>query len=167
MGSPGDAVELVRASTVQEVAALRRLYVLYLHDLSAFTTHYQLDDDARWRPDYLEDMLPRPECHCLLIRLGGTPVGFALVTAKPFPHMARDADYRMAEFFVAQPYRRRGVGRVAALEALARFRGCWTVEELTANEPAVAFWRSVIAQATGGAYEELVPPGEVVQRFTT
>ena len=116
-----------------ELAALRRLYALYLHDLSAFTSHYELDDEARWRPDYLEEMLPRPECHCLLIRAGGRPAGFALVTAKPFPHMARDADYRMAEFFVAQPYRRRGIGRAAALEALARFRGRWTVEELAAT----------------------------------
>ena len=167
MGSLVDTVELVRVTGGPELAALRRLYALYLHDLSAFTSHYELDDEARWRPDYLEDMLPRPECHCLLIRAGGRPAGFALVTAKPFPHMARDADYRMAEFFVAQPYRRRGIGRAAALEALARFRGLWTVEELTANEAAVAFWRAVIAEAAGGSFDEVEPPGEVVQRFTT
>ncbi len=96
MGAPGDAVDvqLVRASTDAELAALRRLYVLYLHDISAYSSHYELDAEARWQPDYLEDMLPRPECHCLLIRAGGKSAGFALVTVKPFPHMAADADVR-------------------------------------------------------------------------
>lgn len=167
MGTTVDTVELVRVASEHEIAALRRLYALYLHDLSAYTSHYRLDEEARWRPDYLEDMLPRPECHCLLIRANGLPAGFALVTARPFPHMAHDADYRMAEFFVAQPYRRRGIGRTAALEALARFRGVWTVEELVENGAAVAFWRRVVDEATGGSYRESEPPGEVVQRFST
>ena len=167
MGATVRAVELRRAAAAHELAALRRLYALYLHDLSAYTSHYELDEEGRWRPDYLEDMLPRPECHCLLILADDRPAGFALVTAKPFPHMAAGADFRMAEFFVAQPYRRRGIGRAAALAALARFHGKWTVEELVANEAAVAFWRLVIAEATDGAYDELELPGEVVQRFTT
>ena len=111
-------------------------------------------------------MLPRPECHCLLIRAGGKSAGFALVTVKPFPHMAADADVRMAEFFVAQPYRRRGIGRAAALETLKSFPGTWTVEELVGNAAAIAFWREVIAEATGGNYTEHEPAGEIVQRFT-
>ena len=123
VGAPVDAVELVRATTPAELAALRRLYALYLHDLSEFTSHYELDEEARWQPDYLEDMLTWPECHCLLILAGGKPAGFALVSVQPFPHMPRDADARLAEFFVAQPYRRRGIGRAAALAALARFPG--------------------------------------------
>jgi predicted acetyltransferase len=166
VGAAGDAVELARASSERELAALRRLYALYLHDLSEFTSHYELDEDARWQPDYLEDMLPRPECHCLLIRAAGKPAGFALVTAKPFPHMDGDADHRVAEFFVAQPYRRRGIGRAAALAVLRRFRGAWTIEEVAGNTAAVTFWRSVVAEATGGSYDELEPPGEIVQRFT-
>ena len=44
--------------------------------------------------------------------------------------MARDADYRRAEFFVA-------------------------------------FWRKVIAEATGASFHEVEPPREVVQRFST
>ena len=45
VGAPGDAVDvqLVRASTDAELAALRRLYVLYLHDISAYSSHYELD----------------------------------------------------------------------------------------------------------------------------
>jgi predicted acetyltransferase len=161
VGAPDDAVEVVRASTEAELAALRRLYPLYLHDLSAYSSHYELDSEARWRPDYLEDMLPRPECHCLLIRAGGKPAGFALVTLKPFPHMAADADVRLAEFFVAQPYRRRGIGRTAALTALDSFPGTWVFEVLEGNDAALRFWRAVVPEA-----EERPGLGDTVFRFT-
>jgi predicted acetyltransferase len=160
MGTRGGPVELVRASTEAELGALRRLYALYLHDLSEFSSHYELDDEARWRPDYLEDMLPRAECHCLLIRAGGKPAGFALVTVKPFPHMAPDADVRLAEFFVAQPYRRRGIGRAAALAALDSFRGDWVFEVLDGNDTALMFWRAIVPEA-----EERTGHGETVFRF--
>ena len=50
MGAPVDAVELVRATSPAELAALRRLYALYLHDLSEFTSRYQLDEEACWQP---------------------------------------------------------------------------------------------------------------------
>jgi predicted acetyltransferase len=166
VGAPGVTVELVRASTEAELAALRRLYALYLHDLSEFTSHYELDEQARWRPDYLEDMLTWQECHCLLILAGGKPAGFALVSLQPFPHMPRDVDARLAEFFVAQPYRRRGIGRGAALAALARFPGTWVLEVVTGNEAALAFWRAVTGEATDGEYAEEERPGDTVQRFT-
>lgn len=161
MGTTGDAVDLVRASTEAELAAVRRLYALYLHDLSEFSSHYQLDDEARWRPDYLEDMLPRAECHCLLIRAGGKPAGFALVTVKPFAHMPADADVRLAEFFVAQPYRRRGIGRAAALAVLGSFHGDWVFEVLDGNDAALEFWRTVVPEA-----EERPGHGDTAFRFT-
>lgn len=166
MGAPSLTVELVRAQTEDELAALRRLYALYLHDLSEFSSHYELDEEARWQPDYLEDMLGWDECHCLLIVAEVRPVGFALVSLRPFPHMLSDVDARMAEFFVAQPYRRRGIGRVAALAALRAFPGDWVLEVLDGNDAALAFWRSVTGEATGGRYTEEQRPGDTVQRFT-
>jgi predicted acetyltransferase len=166
VGAPSLTVELVRAQTEDELAALRRLYALYLHDLSEFSSHYELDEEARWQPDYLEDMLGWDECHCLLIVAEVRPVGFALVSLRPFPHMLSDVDARMAEFFVAQPYRRRGIGRVAALAALRAFPGDWVLEVLDGNDAALAFWRSVTGEATGGRYTEEQRPGDTVQRFT-
>lgn len=166
MGAPSLTVGLVRASSELELGALRRLYALYLHDLSEFTSHYELDEEARWQPDYLEEMLGWGECHCLLIVSDGRPAGFALVTLRPFPHMLSDVDARMAEFFVAQPYRRRGIGRVAALAALRAFPGDWVLEVLHGNDAALAFWRSVTGEATGGRYTEEERATDTVQRFT-
>jgi predicted acetyltransferase len=100
----------------------RALERLYLHDLSAYTDHYVPDDEGRWEPSYLADWLGRPECHSLLARVDGRAAGFALVAERPFPHMAADADLRMTEFFVANRFRRRGVGRALAEAAFARFQ---------------------------------------------
>ena len=78
---------------------------------------------------------------------------------------ATRTDYRMAEFFIARPVRRRGVGRSAVRLVLDRFDGSWEIIEYLRNPGAVSFWRKVIALYTGGNYEERVVSGEVRQTF--
>jgi predicted acetyltransferase len=166
VAAPEPAVELVRAESGADVAALHRLYPLYLHDLSEFTGHYALDAEARWTPSYLDDMLARPECHCLLLRSDGAAAGFALVAQQPFPYMPADADFHLAEFFVAKPYRRRGLGRAAAEGTLRRFPGRWNLAVVDGNAPAFAFWRSVVADLTRGDYAEIEGTGDTSFRFS-
>lgn len=166
MAAPDPAVELIRAASAADRAALQRLYALYLHDLSEFTAHYSLDDEARWTPSYLDDMLSRPMCHCLLARSGGAAAGFALVATQPFPYMPADADAHLAEFFVAKPYRRRGLGRAVAEATLRRFPGRWNLAVVDANAPAFAFWRNVVAELTAGDYVETERSGDTSFRFS-
>jgi predicted acetyltransferase len=163
-----DRVEVDEADAVEGGRALiRNLYPLYLHDLSAFTEFYDVDARGVWFPDYLPGWLDRrlPVMHPMVIREGGRPAGFALVGERPFPHMTPGRDLRMCEFFVLNRLRRRGVGRRAAAAIFDRFRGVWEVSELPANERAVAFWRRVIADVTGGRYTEAIERGDVVQVF--
>lgn len=166
MAAPDPAVELVRAESASDRAALHRLYALYLHDLSEYTAHYALDAEAHWTPSYLDDMLSRPQCHCLLVRAAGAAAGFALVATQPFPYMPADADVHLAEFFVARPYRRRGVGRAAAEATLRGFPGRWNLAVVDANAPAFAFWRPVVAELTGGDYAEIEGRGDTSFRFS-
>ena len=158
---------IAAAESAADRAALRRLYPLYLHDLSAFTDHYALDEDAQWQPSYLEDWLTRPTSHSLLLRADGRPAGFALVAEQPFPFMPRDADFHLAEFFVAKPYRRRGIGRAAGLATLRRFSGSWNLAVVDRNLPALAFWRVVAGELTGGDYAEIVGDGALSLRLST
>jgi predicted acetyltransferase len=166
VAAPDPAVELTRAASAADRAALHRLYALYLHDLSEFTAHYALDADARWTPSYLDDMLSRPVCHCLLARSGGAAAGFALVATQPFPYMPADADVHLAEFFVAKPYRRRGLGRAMADATLRRFPGRWNLAVVDANAPAFAFWRKIVSEVTGGDYAEVEGSGDTSFRFS-
>ena len=167
MDAPEPTVEATPAAGDRDLAALRRLYPLYLHDLSAYTEHYTLDADANWQPSYLEDWLTRPTSHSLLIRVEGHPAGFALVAEQPFPHMPQDVDFHLAEFFVARPYRRRGVGRTAGLATLRAFTGSWNLSVIDRNLPALAFWRAVAGELTGGSTTEVVGVGDLSLRFGT
>ena len=85
-----------------------------------------------------------------LLRVDGQPGGFALVkrlSAAPRTH-------DMGEFFVARKYRRKGAGAYVAKAMFERYRGRWEVREMPTNTGAQAFWRRIIGDFTGGAYEE-------------
>ena len=149
-------MEVVHVDDDRDRAALRNLYPLYLHDLSQWSAHYRLDQDGRWQPSYVDDFLSRSECAAFLIREDGAAAGFAWVGGGDFPRKRPDRDWRLAEFFVAAPYRRRGIGRAAAARVLDAFAGAWQLEVIDGNEPALAFWRDVLAAR--GPYDE--EPGE-------
>lgn len=106
--------------------------------------------------------------HPLLILEDGRAGGFALVSRPLVPSPARDGfDYRMAEFYIRRPYRRRGIGRAAASLIFSRFSGRWEVSEATPNKGAVSFWRQTVMAYTHGHYDERVRDGEVRQYFTS
>lgn len=106
--------------------------------------------------------------HPLLILDEGRAGGFALVSRPLMPSSARDGfDYRMAEFYIRRPYRRRGIGRAAASLIFSRFAGRWEVSEAVPNKGAVTFWRQTVMAFTQGHYDERVRDGEVRQYFSS
>jgi predicted acetyltransferase len=166
MAPSGQGVE-VRAACGADLVLLRNLYPLYLHELTAYTDLYDIDDAGVFYPDYLGEWLQQgnPCLHPFTIRDGGRPAGFALVAEAPYPHMGKGRSFRMCEFFVLNRARRRGVGRRAAHTLFAKFPGIWEVSQLPPNQRAVAFWRCVIGEYTGGVYAEAMERGDVVQVF--
>jgi len=147
-------VEILRA-TPAEHPLLRNLYPLYLHDLSEFGVEYHLDTQGRWEPDFLPTWLSSsPQVHPLLLRDEGRTVGFAFVAQAPFPYMTPGRDFRMSEFFILRGERGHGLGRLAARAIFDRFRGAWEVSQLPGNGAAIAFWRKVIREYTGGRFED-------------
>jgi len=85
-----------------------------------------------------------------------------------FAFLRRDeASMQMAEFFVARPYRRCGVGLGAARRLIARFPGPWRITQRESNGPAIAFWHRVLDSFV--AYNEVTTATDAVrreQRFT-
>jgi predicted acetyltransferase len=145
---------------------LRRLYPLYIHDLSEFGDAYALDAEGIWQPDYLSFWLSGSEgAHPLLFQLDGRPVGFAFVGQTPFPYKSAEVDFRLSEFFVLRGERRRGLGRQAAVALFDSFRGVWELTQLTANTGAVAFWRRVLDEYTGGDFKTTTLDGHPAQVF--
>lgn len=149
-------------------AWIQSVYGEYLKDLSAVSMNtgmFPLSGEFGERED---DLLGRwfanDGSYPILILQNDKPIGFALVTRPAFPQR-HAVDYQMAEFFVRPAARRRGIGRSAAELIFRRFAGNWEISELQSNHVAVAFWRAVVREFTGGQYREFLSDGEVKQYF--
>lgn len=145
---------------------LCRMFPLYAHELSQYTTFFTIDDRGRWNPPLSRDWMVNSHVEPYLILSDGAPAGFAIVGRQPFRYMSRDRDFKLCEFFILASERRRGVGRAAACEVFDRHRGSWELTILPANERGQFFWRSVLDPYTQGKLEEFQIPGDIVMRFT-
>ena len=143
------------------------VYRDYMDDLGLLNTGIfpALGEIGHREPDQLERWFMDSSATLLTICDDGQPAGFALVARDT--RSAREADYRMAEFFIARPYRRRGLGRSAVGLILRRFAGRWEIVEYSRNPAAVKFWRTVVSAITRGDFRERSANGEVRQYFTS
>ena len=145
---------LVVEASLEQKPVLHRLMQLYLHDSSEFT-----GDDAS--PDgvftyrYFDEYWREPDRFPFLIYCNANLAGFVLVNSYTVV-LENGAGRSIAEFFVMRKYRRQGVGRRAAFYAFDRFPGLWEVRENSNNFTGQQFWRTIIAEYTGGEYSETV-----------
>jgi predicted acetyltransferase len=128
------------------------LMQLYLYDLSEFSGA-DLDEQGCFSDPWLDSDWSKADCHPFLIHVEGRLAGFALVNRYSRLHNPFDG-HAVAEFFVMRRYRRRGVGRTAAMQLFDRFPGRWEVASFALNVPGHVFWRGVIDRYTGGRYSE-------------
>lgn len=96
--------------------------------------------DLYWEP--LENR------HPFLIRVDGDIAGCVLVRAGD--------PSQMAEFFVLNGFRRRGVGRAVVCSILKMFPGSWEVEQWRDNVEAGDFWLSVLSTCDSVGAREVV-----------
>lgn len=147
---------------------IRDQYAEYLEDLSRLSMNTGVFPAAgefgEREPELMARWFADDSCHPLIVLKDERPIGFALVSRPP-RNQRETVDFRMAEFFVTPKARRLGVGRDAAVLIFNRFAGAWEVTEFLYNKPAVTFWRSVVAEYTGGRFKEATSHGEVRQVF--
>ncbi len=103
--------------------------------------------DSPPRPDATRRFLAEPTHHLLMALLDGEPLGF--VTGVETTHPDKGTEMFLYELSVAEPHRRRGIGRalVEALARTARERGCYGMFVLTDDETPAAMG----TYATAGA----------------
>jgi predicted acetyltransferase len=142
---------------------VQSVYRDYLDDLGSGLLPL-LPELRSQEPDQIACWFGDPAVHPLLILKDADPVGFAMV-ARATPGPVQPVDYRMAEFFVARPCRRLGVGQAAVQLILSRFAGRWEITEYLRNAGAVSFWRRVLTRYTSGNYQERIVNDEVRQMF--
>jgi predicted acetyltransferase len=145
---------------VERAYILQNLYPCYLHDLSEYqdilpNQHglFESEDITTYEKEtFLKIWWQHPGLLSpFLISVEGRPAGFVLLAKKPF---SNDSDNEIVEFFILKPYRKKGWGGQAAIQALDLFHGNWRIRVLFKNLPALAFWRSIIAKYTASKYLE-------------
>jgi predicted acetyltransferase len=146
-------LELAGAERAQ---TLKNLFQFYVHDFADFwpVRRAELQEDGQFGtypplPTYWTD----PDRSAFLIRADGQIAGFVMLDHES--HSGRPVDWNMGEFWVARHYRREGVGRVAARQAIGSRPGQWELAVARRNTGAQAFWRGVAGELAAGAVEQL------------
>jgi predicted acetyltransferase len=124
--------------TQREKDVLWRYLQFYIYDMSRFTGAQPVDGvfpygrfDAYWGEGERRS--------AWWAKVGGEIAGFALVRLD-----AGEGCREIAEFFIVNRWRRRGIGLSFARQLLTRFPGPWRLHELANNQGAIAFWRCVL-----------------------
>ena len=157
---------------------IESVYRDYLTDLAPAATGIfpALGEVGHREPDQLLRWFGDRSAQVMTILYNDEPVGFAMVRRRspaPLSSAAAPAavaapavsEFSMAEFFIARPWRRRGIGAQAVRLLFDRFDGQWLISEHVRNTAAVKFWRRVVAAYTQGRYQERIVNGEVQQHF--
>lgn len=136
---------------IEQKSVFVQMMELYNYDFSEFS-----DDDINEYGYFgyprIDDYWNEEGRYPFFIRVDGKLAGLVLVRSccehndLPNPH-------NIAEFFVMKKYRRRGVGKVAAMKIFDMFPGGWEISQWVNNLPAQKFWQKVVAEYTNGKYD--------------
>ncbi len=145
------------------------VYREYLNDLGATGSGVfpSLAEIGHRTSDLLASWFNDPSAQLITIVNENHPVGFALLQIRQPLHAGGRTSHVMAEFFIAGPLRRRGLGQAAVRLILDRFPGEWHISENLHDERAVHFWRRVVRDYTRCEYRERSSNGELHQYFET
>lgn len=141
------------------------LYPLYLYDLAEIrkvlpNRHGVFEDTDDYKTllnqQTLFDIWWQKEniLFPFLIRVNGLPAGFGLVATPPY--LVDDSEYMLNEFFIARPFRNKGVGEKAAAVIFNRFPGKWMLFTTPTedNVRTQMFWRKTLERFTLSRYKE-------------
>ena len=105
----------------------------------------------------------RDQAQVFVVRLDGSPIGFAITATDP-AIVPAGFDGELMDFYITPKARVPGVARRAAHLALDTLHGRCLLYTLALNTRAQHFWRAVLGARHAGAFDEL--PGATEFRFT-
>jgi predicted acetyltransferase len=140
----------LRPALANDAICIDNLMQLYAYDASEWYP-IELQANGRFKLRPVARFWTEANQHPFLIFVDGKLAGFAVVDGEVVNPTSR---WNMGYFFVARRHRGQGVGRRAAQQLFAQFLGRWEVYQLTQNEHAIPFWRSVISAFTGAKFTE-------------
>jgi predicted acetyltransferase len=154
--------------TKSDKPILDRLYQLYLHDFSVYTGQNVNNSGLYDHDEHYNDFWEDPRWNPFFIYEDDGLAGFVVVLFENYD-VDPDPTHVIWDFMVLRKYRRKGIGREAAILAFNQYKANWAVAQMGTNEPAIQFWRSVIGAYTGGRYTETyrADRDKYIQSFST
>jgi len=144
--------------SIEQKPVIERLMQLYLYDFSEIEGH-EINRDGLFEYRYLDLYWIDSDRHPFLMYAEGKVAGFVLVNSITYLDENEGAR-SIAEFFVMRQYRRKGVGKKAAIAVFDMFPGRWEVRQTQNNIGGRKFWRSVIPDYTGGRFTQTIADTE-------
>jgi predicted acetyltransferase len=154
---------------IEDRPILDNLYQFYLYDFSEFVG-IPVGRFGLFLTGETDGCCTEGWRHPFFIRADGELVGFVIVDRHSEHPTSDQTENEIAQFFVMRSVRRQGIGQRAAILTFEQFPGAWVVKEMGENTGAIAFWRKLIDQYTGGHYTDSPCPEPwyhdgVMQRF--
>ena len=148
---------------------IEEIYGEYLADLTADTTGVfpSLTITGQSVGEIIQGWFHDDRQTTFVILRDNDPTGFAVVQRMLAAPDDRKRHYRLSEFFIRRPFRRKGVGRSAAILLFARYAGEWTIAEQSRNVDATRFWRRVVGEFTNNKFSEKRGQNEIAHSFTS
>ncbi|WP_432124381.1 GNAT family N-acetyltransferase [Streptomyces sp. C10-9-1] len=137
----------VRLADVADSPVVKRLWLMFRHDLSEFDEALP-DIDGTFSADRPDIVLTDTDWAAYLVTIDARPAGLAFVRGLAGPKRVLNS------FFVVRGARRAGIGLNAAQQVMARHHGPWEIAFQDANVGAVHFWRRVAREVAGDAWTE-------------
>jgi predicted acetyltransferase len=146
-------------ATRADAELLSNMLELYIHDLSTAWRNLELGPSGRYGYDKLDLYWSEPGRRwAFVVRCERRIAGFVLAM-RGSPMLEDPEVLDVCEFFVLRSYRRASVGQRAAQLLWRLMPGRWVVRCSEGNEGALPFWRSAVAEASGGTAVETQRPG--------
>ena len=149
---------------IEQKSVFVQMMELYKYDFSEFS-----DDDINeygyFGYSRIDDYWNEEGRYPFFIRVDEKLAGLVLVRSCCEYNNLADP-HNIAEFFVMKKYRRKGVGKAAAVKIFDMFPGGWEVSQWSNNLPARKFWEKVVAEYTNGKYDTFTATEKNAAGFT-
>ena len=135
--------------TAQTESIFRDLWQLYQYDFSEFWTRVAKSEELGRFPEAPDATFTEAHQHPFFIHVNGHLAGFVVV-------VEHEPETWITQFFIVKRYRRKGVGRRAAVQCFRKYPGRWKLQVHVQNKGSESFWRKVLLGSAEDVVDEVV-----------
>lgn len=140
-------LELLRVKD-EEKEILYRLLQFALYD-GSFYINNTITDEGIFQYTYFEDYFSDKTRDKYFIKYDGKIAGFVMINEN---NQFNNEGKTIAEFLILPYFRRKHIGKIAAIKTFEMYPGNWEVQPMENNLIAYSFWKNVISEYTNGNY---------------